>query len=280
MSLRTDIQDAIDKVTPPAPGLEHQVRALVAADGKDRRVTLHAHRRSVWGNGFRSSGALMAAALVVALMAGIVIGGRLARDADNGQVSQASSINPSELQSLESNPLLLPVLQPGQACPLTENHSNYLGTPVDANGPMYVLWGPSLGNSDQGDWLEAQLAYTASREGSVLIRGRDLYTNQPFVFTQFSLGPSAVIAAGPVLGTDRLNLKTIQVHPEAVLQDPWHRQPVDRKGTMPLPILMFPIPVSTLCWGFQFDGPGFSETYVNGWDTAQDKIWWRQGQGL
>jgi hypothetical protein len=280
VSLRTDIQDAIDKVTPPAPGLEHQVRALVAADGKDRRVSLHAHRRSVWGNGFRSSGALVAAGLVVALMAGIVIGGRLARDVGNGQPSQAGSINLSELHSLEAKPLLLPALQPGEACPYTLNHSNYLGTPVEANGPVYLLWGGTLGTSGQGDWMESQLAYTASREGPVLVRGRDLNTNQPFVFSQFSYGPSAVIVAGPVLGTDRLNLQTIQLHPEAVLLDPWHRQPVDRKGTMPLPILMFPNPVSTLCWGFQFDGPGFSETYVNGWDTAQDKVSWRQNNGL
>jgi hypothetical protein len=280
MSLRRDIQDAIDEVAPPAPGLEHQVRALVAADGNDRRVSLDAHRRSVWGNGFRTSGALVAAGLVVALMAGIVIGGRLAFDAGNGQPSQAGSINQADLHSLESKPLLLPALQPGEACPFTNNHSNYLGTSVDANGPVYMSWVGRLRTSALGDWFETELPYTASREGPVLIRGRDLNANQPLVFTQFPFGPSAVIAAGPVLGTDRLDLKTIQLHPEAVLLDPWHRQPVDRNGNMPLPLVMFSIPVSTLCWGLQFDGPGFSETYVNGWDTAQDKIGWRQGQGL
>ncbi|HEY0829593.1 MAG TPA: hypothetical protein VGE99_00535 [Candidatus Dormibacteraeota bacterium] len=277
MSLRTDIQDAIDRVTPPAPGLEHQVRALLAADGRDRRVSLHA-RRSVWRSGFRSSGALVAAGLVVALMAGIVIGGRMARDAGNGQPSQAGSINQADLHGLESKPLLLPVLRPGEVCPYTNNHSNYLGTPVDANGPVYMLWVGNPGTSGQGDWIEAELPYTASRGGPVLIRGRDLHTNQPLLFTQFPFGPSAVIAAGPVLGTDRVDLKTMQLHPEAVLLDPWHRQPVDRNGTMPLPIVMFSMAVSTLCWGLQFDGPGFSETYVNGWDSAQEKISWRQGQ--
>jgi hypothetical protein len=279
MSLRTDIQDAIDEVTPPAPGLEHQVRALVAADGTARRVTLHSHRRSLWSNGFRGSGALVAAGLVVALMAGVVIGGRLAREAANGQLSQASSISPSDLKSLESKSLNLPALRPGDACPYTIDHSNYLGTPVSANGPVYVLWAGIPGTSDQGDWQEAQLAYTASREGPVLIRGRDLYTGQPFVFTQFPYGPSAVIAEGRVLGADHLNLQTIKFYPEAVLLDPWHR-PADQKGSVALPIVMFPIPVSTLCWGFQFDGPGFSETYVNGWDSAQDKAFWRQDNGL
>jgi hypothetical protein len=269
MSLRTDIQDAIDEVIPPAPGLEHQVRALVVADGKDRRVSLHAHRQSLWGAGFRSSGALVAAGLVVALMAGLVIGGRLARDTSHGQISQ-SAISQSELRSLESRPIELPQLQPGATCPFspgtTQVHDSHIKGAVIGQGPVYVYDAWTDATTGQGDWEAFAVYYVAERPGLVLVRARDLQTSQPFPFAQYSGPPSAAIAAGRVLGTDHIGAIPIQMHPEAVLLDPWHRQPVNQDL-----VLMFAVPRSTLCWGFQFDGPGFTETIVDGWDNAAQK---------
>lgn len=269
MSLRRDIRDAIDEVTPPAPGLENQVRALVVADGKDRRVSLHAHRHSVWGVGFRSSGALVAAGLVVALMAGLVIGGRMARDTSNGQISQAA-ISQSELHSLESRPNVLPRLQPGATCPFSrgtsEVHDSHIKGAVIGEGPVYVYDAWTDATTERGNWEAFALYYVAERPGLVLVRAGDLQTNQPFPFAQYSGPPSAAIATGPVLGTDHVGGDTIQLRSEAVLQDPWHRQPVNQDL-----VVMFAVPRSTLCWGFQFDGPGFTETIVDGWDSAAQK---------
>ena len=269
MSLRTDIRDAIDEVTPPAPGLEHQVTALVVADGKNRRVSLHAHRHSVWGAGFRSSGALVAAGLVVALMAGLVIGGRMARDTSNGQISQAA-ISHSELRGLESRPNVLPQLQPGATCPFSpgtsEVHNSHVKGAVIGRGPVYVYGAWTVAAAGGRDWEAFAFYYVAARPGLVLVRAADLQTTQPFVFAQDPGGQNAAIAAGPVVGTDRLLGKTVQLHPEAVLLDPWHRQPPNEQL-----VVLFAIPKATLCWGFQFDGPAFTETIVDGWDSARAK---------
>lgn len=270
MSLRTDIQDAFDEVAPPAPGLESQVRALIAADGNHRRVSLHAQRRSAWAGGFRRTGALVAAALVFTLVVGLVIGVRLARDLGNGQLSQASSISQSELQGLESRPNVLPQLQPGAACPYSpgtaEVHNLRLKGAVIGQGPVYAYAAWKVGTTGRGDWTAFAFYYVAERPGLVLVRAGDLATNQPFVFAQYSEGQSAAIATGQVVGTDRLLGKTIQTYPEAVLLDPWHRE-----GANEQLVVMFAIPRATLCWGFQFDGPGFTQTIVDGWDSPANK---------
>lgn len=270
MSLRTDIEDVINQVTPPAPGLEDQVRALVVADGKHRRVSLHSQRRSPWGGGLRGTGALVAAALVVALMVGLVIGGRLARDVGNGQLSQAASISQSELHSLESRPNVLPQLQPGATCPFSpgahEVHDLRVKGAVIGQGPVYVYDAWTDATTPRGDWEAFALYYVAERPGLVLVRAGDLQTNQPFPFAQYSGPPSAAIATGRVVGTDHVGGIAIQMHSEAVLQDPWHRQPLNQDL-----VVMFAVPTSTLCWGFQFDGPGFTETIVDGWDSAAQK---------
>ncbi|HEV2475978.1 MAG TPA: hypothetical protein VGX22_05520 [Candidatus Dormibacteraeota bacterium] len=269
MSMRTDIQDALDEVTPPAPGLDGQVRALVVADGKNRRVSLHARRHSVWGDGFRRTSALIAAALVVALMVGLVIGGRLARDLGNGQLSPAGSISHSQLQGLESRPIVLPQLQPGEACPYSrgteEVHDLHVKGAVIGEGPVYAYDAWTV-NSASRDWEAFAFYYLAERPGLVLVRAGDLATNQPFVFAQYFDGQSAAIATGLVVGKDRLLGKTIQTYPEAVLLDPWHRASANEQL-----IVMFAIPRPTLCWGFQFDGPGFTQTIVDGWDSARAK---------
>ncbi|HEV2415366.1 MAG TPA: hypothetical protein VGX27_11195 [Candidatus Dormibacteraeota bacterium] len=268
MSLRTDIQDVVNQVTPPAPGLESQVRTLIVADGKRRSVSLHSQRRSAWAGGFRRTGALVAAALVFTLVVGLVIGVRLARDVGNGQLSQASSISQSELRGLESRPNVLPRLRPGAACPYSlgtsEVHDLHLKGAVIGQGPVYAYGAWKVGTTGQGDWTAFAFYYVAERPGLVLVRAGDLATNQPFVFAQDR--QSAAIATGRVVGTDRLLGKTIQIYPEAVLLDPWHRE-----GANEQLVVMFAIPRATLCWGFQFDGPGFTQTIVDGWDTPANK---------
>src|SRR2546428_13285894 len=78
MSLRSDIHAAIDEVAPPAPLLARQVEAFVLAD-ENERSRFSRRGRIHWTRPLRGAVAVLAAALVVAVMAGLVMGGRLWR---------------------------------------------------------------------------------------------------------------------------------------------------------------------------------------------------------
>src|SRR2546427_12619051 len=76
MSLRSDIHAAIDEVAPPAPLLARQVEAFVLAD-ENERSRFSRRGRIHWPRPLRGAVAVLAAALVVAAMAGLAMGGRL-----------------------------------------------------------------------------------------------------------------------------------------------------------------------------------------------------------
>ena len=267
MTLRNQIKDALDDVAPPAPTLERRVTAFVFADKRDRGMLLGGRRRALSTNGFRGMAALVAAGLVVALLAGIAIGGRLGRDLGNAESPQRYTIDQSEVHRLESKPIVLPQLQPGAACPFSPDVDR-LGLRGSAvgGGPVYIYDEWFEGSTQRGDWNVAKLYYVARQPGLVLVRARDLTTSEPFVFTQYPNDEKTpALAMGPVLGTDSLYDQNMQLHPEAVLQDPWHQHPNQQL------IVMFAIPRATLCWGIQFDGPGFTQTWIDGWDDAASK---------
>ncbi len=266
MTLRDQIKDALDDVAPPAPTLERRVTAFVFADKRDRKMLLGGRRGALSTNGFRGMAALVAAGLVVALLAGIAIGGRLGRDLGNAESPQRYTIDQSEVHRLESKPIVLPQLEPGAACPLSPD-VDQVGQrySVLRGGPVYIfdIW--LEGSTKLGDWNAAGLYYTARQPGLVLVRAEDLQTGEPFVFTQYPNSKTPALAMGPLQGTDRMYDQNMQLHPEAVLPDPWHQQPNHQL------IVMFAIPRSTLCWGIQFDGPGFTQTWIDGWDSAASK---------
>lgn len=266
MSLRDQLKDALDAVAPPAPTLERRVTAFVFADKPDRRTLLNGRRRGRSTNRFPGVAALVAVGLVVTLVAGIAIGGRLGPDLGNGESPRAYTIDQSELHSLESRPILLPVLAPGASCPFSPLVQSNLPSDVLGSGPVYAFNSWYVSRTDQVDWVAFAFYYLAQGPGLVLVRARDLHTSQAFVFSQYPIVDSGAIATGSVLGTDRLMDKTIQLHPEAVLKDPWHLDTVNQEL-----VVMFAIPRATLCWGFQFDGPGFRETIVDGWDDLSNK---------
>ncbi len=266
MSLRNQIKGALDDVAPPAPTLEHRVTAFVLADKRDRGMLLNGRRRAPATNRFRGMAALVAAGLVVALMAGIVIGGRLGRDLGNAEPQKSYTIDQSELHSLESRPLLLPTLAPGATCPYSPTVRSNLPNSVVGTGPVYAFNSWYVERTNEVDWVAFAFYYLAQQPGLVLVRAGDLHTSQAFAFSQYPVLDSGAIATGSLLGTDRLMDKTIQLHPEAVLKDPWHLQPANQQL-----VVMFAIPRATLCWAFQFDGPGFTESIVDGWDDRSFK---------
>jgi len=266
MSLRDQITGALDDVTPPAPTLERRVTAFVFADKRDRDMLRHGSGRAPSTNRFRGMAAVVAAGLVVALLAGIAIGGRLGRDLGNAESPQRYTIDQSQLHSLESRPLLLPTLAPGAKCPFSPTVPSTGTDTVVGTGPVYAINSWYVSRTNQVDWVAFAFYYVAQRPGLVLVRAGDLHVNQAFVFSQYSLIDSGAIATGRLLGTDRLLDRPIQLHPEAVLKDPWHLQPANQQL-----VVMFAIPRATLCWAFQFDGPGFTESIVEGWDDLSSK---------
>ena len=103
MSLRAEIRDALDDVIPASPMLEHTVTAFVFADERDRKTLPLRTRRSRLIKSLRAPAAVIAALLVLALIVGLIFGGRLLRDLHG---SPAPAINPSVLKRLEARPLV------------------------------------------------------------------------------------------------------------------------------------------------------------------------------
>jgi hypothetical protein len=259
--LRRDIHSAFEVIEPSLGGMPERVVHTVLAGKRRRRKELMAFR-------LRISFALVAALLLVAVITAAALTWNSLHNVSPAGGFHLTPQQQTELTVLEARPIVLPTIQQGAACPYTGIYNNVIsGTVVAGSGPVYRSGAVDVGRSDRGSWYAPTLIYAPQRPGLVLVRGRDLLTNQQIVFAQYSLGPSAAAATGPQLGTDQLNGKKIQLYSEAVLPDQSQTQPNSNADL----ILMFAVPRPTLCWGLQWDGPGFSETFVNGWDSLADK---------
>lgn len=255
MSLRTQIRDAVDEVSPPVHDLEQRVTAYVLAgntQSKVRRMRPGGSRRTYR---FRGLGAAVAAALVIALVAGLILGGRLLRDLN----TTPATINPTELKSLERRAPNFPSVAPGAQCPVTSllnpNGGNEVGT-----GPVQAVDGHGLEANDWGTFGRLLLIYDAPAAGLVLVRARDLQSDREVAFAQYPLEPTGVVAVGPVLGTVHALNRDLRLRSEAVFRDSWS---TPRVGDGPNLLLLVAVQKgSSRCIGFQFDGPGFTENFV------------------
>jgi hypothetical protein len=255
MSLRSQIQHAIDDVAPPAPMLERRVKAFVLTDERDRKH-LVPRRQPRWVAPL----GLIAAALVLALVAGLFIGGRFWRT----QNAAPATISQNELKSLDGRPLRYPSVGAGALCPTTPPTLNQgLGMVVGA-GPVYLVNGDIYEQGDWGYWVNLGFSYyPATSPGAVLIRARDLKADAQVAFATYPLAPTAISAAGPLLGTADVVNHRVQLRAEAVFPDPWHAKPIDRNGDIPNLYVLFGMQRgSSGCIGLQIDGPNFSENFV------------------
>jgi hypothetical protein len=201
---------------------------------------------------------VVSAALVVLLIAGLILSGRLWRDRNSPQ----PTISQAELKTLESRRLLYPALAPGAQCPLTPIALHDPGLSV-GDGPVYLVSTDVPVLTDWGGWAAYKFVYTAKTPGLVLMRAKDLQSNQPVAFVQYPLGPSGITATGRVVGTDRLLNRTVSTHSEAVFQDPGHTTPMNDQGNVPPLYVMFGLPKGASgCIGLQIDGPDFTENLV------------------
>ena len=253
MSLRSQIHHAIDDVAPPSPTLERRVKAAVLIGERERRPA-----RSRWVVPLRGTLGLVGVALLLALVAGLFIGGRFWRNEN----APPSTVNQTELKSLESRPLNYPAVAAGTACPTTPLHLDPQIGMVVGDGPVYLSNGDIYEKNDWGFWVAIQLAANQN-PGLVLIRARDLKSNAQVAFAKYPLEPTPMEAVGAVLGTSRVADHDVQMRAEAAVPDisQWPKSP-ELGSHVDVIALIGMQNGSSGCIGFQMDGAGFSENFV------------------
>lgn len=272
MSLRRDIHVAIDEVAPPAPALPRQVTAFVLAETDTQRASSPA-TRSVRRRHLRGAFSMVAATLIVVLMAAVVVGPRVWRDL-NASVSRPPAINQAELKKLEARPLQLPTVGAGESCPegpFTQAPAkSHLG-PVPLRGPGPVYTSEIAGREAQslqtswGTYLYVTYVVPYEFSGLVLIRARDLRGDQTTVFAKGNVSwqhpPAAGTPTGDAVGVDVVDGNRIQQFTELALDT--GRMHADSPGWWRYEITLQGFARgSSLCIGYQVDGPAFTETFV------------------
>jgi hypothetical protein len=260
MSLRTEIHAAIDEVAPPAPALPGDVMAFVFAAENRPAVPGRSHPSPTR---FRGMLSMAAAILIVALMLGLVVGGRLLRDLQPTTNSNQAALQ-AEQKDLESRPLFLPPrLAAGAPCPVGPTTTGMVGA-----GPVYIEGG--VGPSTRwGQYWYGNARVDSGLQGLVLIRGRDLRTGRTVIFV-------GQYAAGRVTGSDDVHGKVLDQHTEHVFDT--GNPPPSTSGTVQNGVagwdqthwgFVFGLPAgSSSCIGWQVDGLGFTELFVSQFGTS------------
>lgn len=192
---------------------------------------------------------LVAVFVLIALVVGVLIGGRLIQDWNsfhNG--APAGDSYQSEVAQLEAAPWRIPVIHSHVEC--TNGPTNSAGS--FGSGPVYGDGG-ATSKSNWGEYYH-NLAYAETKiAGPILVRARDLFTDQPVVFV-------GRYAAGPVVGSDTVDGRTYQQHVELLL-DASHNSKVPAVHKFNWDFIAG-VPTN---WsgstGWQIDGIGFSEVF-------------------
>jgi hypothetical protein len=259
VSLRTELHSAFDELAPSTVGLrERIVQTVVHARTTGRR------QRLVW---VRAPLSLVAVLVLISLVVGILVGGRLMNDWQNfNKRSVPGGIDTTQLSRLEARPFQMPLIKFGAACP---------GGPWD---PATGWWGTGLVHvyswnssgfvpstiTQWGVYGSFHAEIDRSIKGPVLVRARDLNTGDLLVFV-------GQYAAGPVGGTDKLGGQDVEQRLELAL-DASHPQGAASGGFYASSFTAGfktntshhggPLTVGPpICTGWQIDGEGFTETF-------------------
>lgn len=220
MGLRTEIRAALDDVIPPDPMLEREVIAYVLAEGRDRRMFGQRVRRSAWKFRFQGAAAVFAAALVLVLIAGLILGGRYLRDRNS---APAPAINQGELKKLEARPLApLPAMPSDGVCPVGPLGDNFNGGPAVGSGVVRSAGAPTFYRSTWGTWNALWFVVDPTARGLFLVRARDLRSGQTVYFAGNLSGVEdanigRAILTGKTEGHDRVNGQDVPLRPELVI---------------------------------------------------------------
>jgi hypothetical protein len=233
VSLRSELHAAYDELVTADAGLSERVVTTVVRERP---------RRAAWSVRLRAPLSLVAVLAVIALVAGALMGGRLIADWRAYSAPRVPAAPQTPLQKLEARALHLQRLAPHAYCPQGPFDQNGdAGTgPIHTSGSsveLHTNWGFYYFDAM---WADRPI------EGPILLRGRDLVTGQPIVFV-------GDYAAGPSVGSDVVDGQVVQQHVELVIEAPalpyaWQ--------------LTAGVQNNVDCEGWQFDGPGFTETIV------------------
>ena len=197
--------------------------------------------------------ALLAAALVLILISGVLVGTHLLNRTTSEVPAGHPGIDQAEVMQLLARPLQFPALKPTDPCPDSTDSYGFMGP-----GPVYGQAVGIVGRSAWGAYYNVYVLTPPGMPGPVIVRSRDLTHGSPVL----DIGP---LGAGPVYGTDNY-LGKIENQYQAVALDTTHAT----KGTDPVGNTDY-VHWSWLqgfqhnwgggCVGAQVDGPGFTELF-------------------
>lgn len=243
----------------PVPfGLE--VRIMRTVEGQPTRLL----GRSSWPR------QLLVAAVIAALALGVA--GAIAyvrhqsEPMPGGQRAGLTSTAQAELATLEARPLRIPAMPADGRCPVgpqrsvnpyADTSSTYILGPLLGSGPVYGLGGLET-DTPNASYFDVHAYTDPTVHGIVLIRGQQLDGHQQIVW----VGP---YAAGPVIGSDTIDGRRVDLHTEAVL-DTAHAPSV--AGAAPgWGIWQLRDGVgrgASGCYGYQIDTAAGTEVFVAG----------------
>ena len=232
MNLRSELHAAYDELGPEVAGLSERVVMTVSSDRP---------RRAAWSIRLRAPLSLVAVFVVIAVVAGGLVGGRLIADWKSLTAPPVPAALQTPLQKLEARPLHQPAVRSVTECP-----QGPYGSGGDAGaGPLHLSGSAVEIPTSWGDYFHDFLFADGVVAGPILVRARDLIHGQPVVFV-------GQYASGPVIGTDVLDGQVVEQHLELVIYSvtppyAWQIEDGHPKG-------------GTGCVGWQVDGPSFSET--------------------
>jgi hypothetical protein len=270
MSLRAEICEALDDVIPAAPMLEHTVTTFVLGDERDRKALKLRTRRSRWIKRLRAPIAVVAALLVLALIVGLIVGGRMLRDLHS---SPAPAVNQSELRKLEARPLVaMPPMPSSGECPVGPMGSDFANGSGVGTGLMRSFGGaPAAYSSAWGKWNLSYFVVNPTARGLFLVRARDLQSGKPAFFSGNlsgiqDPGMGRAVLAGDVAGRDVVNGVVVQLHPELVVNASAPSDSATNPQIAPLWTAYVGYPTGASgCVFFQVDHDDSTETYVFGY---------------
>jgi hypothetical protein len=252
VSLRNDLHAAFDELEPEIFGMPERVVETVFADRSGRM------RRKGMILRLKAPLSLVAVLVLIALVVGALIGGRLVQDwnARQGTVPAGGLSRAEQIAELEARPWQQPLLTPGAACPDGPKDSSG----AYGSGPFRGLPGRTQGSSQTawGFYWMLVASTDAKSTGLMLVRTRDLRTGAQMVFV-------GRYATGPVVGTDNVAGVPTQQHAELLLD--MSHPPTGQGATGPDGQTYWQFTVGAPgswpdCVGWQIDGIDFTETFA------------------
>jgi hypothetical protein len=192
VSLRTDIHTAYDVITPDTGGMAERVVETA------RRQAPALPRRRKFMFGMRAPLPLVAALLAVAIVAAVLVGGRLWWNTTHG-ISPAGGATLPTLAELEARPWQHQLLAPSETC---------IDSPF--SGPVSA-YSDSETVSKWGVYSGGHFVLARGFSGLLMVRARDARSGKKFIFANEH-------ARGDVVGTDTVDGLPVDQHPEAVFE--------------------------------------------------------------